>query len=49
MKHYIPIETNMMDNDAVCVLINKYGMRGYGTYMAIIIELRKHNNYSCGV
>ncbi|MDL2304570.1 DUF4373 domain-containing protein, partial [Bacteroides sp. OttesenSCG-928-D19] len=48
MKQYIPIETNMINNDAVCSLINKYGMRGYGMYMAIIIELRKHNNYSCG-
>ncbi|MDL2213529.1 DUF4373 domain-containing protein, partial [Bacteroides sp. OttesenSCG-928-N06] len=48
MKYYIPIETNMIDSDAVCVLINRYGMRGYGMYMAIIIELRKHNNYSCG-
>ncbi|MDL2299145.1 DUF4373 domain-containing protein, partial [Bacteroides sp. OttesenSCG-928-E20] len=46
-KYYIPIETNMMNNDAVCALINKYGMRGYGMYMAIIVELRKHKNYSC--
>ncbi|MDL2304700.1 DUF4373 domain-containing protein, partial [Bacteroides sp. OttesenSCG-928-D19] len=48
MKHYIPIGTDMMNDDAVCALINKYGMRGYGTYMAIIVELRKHKNYSCG-
>ncbi|MDL2304494.1 DUF4373 domain-containing protein, partial [Bacteroides sp. OttesenSCG-928-D19] len=49
MEYYIPIETNIMNNDAVCTLINKHGMRGYGMYMAIITTLRMQNNYSCGV
>ncbi|MCD7901074.1 MAG: DUF4373 domain-containing protein [Bacteroides sp.] len=44
---YFPLEVNMVNDDRVAKVIEKYGIAGYGTYVALLIELRKHNRYKC--
>lgn len=42
---YFNLEANIMDNDNVCLLIEKHGMEGFGIYIALLLELRRRDDY----
>lgn len=45
---YFPLEVNMQSNEKVACLTKKLGAKGFGIYILLLIELRKHNHYLCG-
>lgn len=46
MKTFIPLETDIFNDNRMSALLNKMGAAGFGIYMILIIELRNHKNYS---
>ncbi|WP_163213532.1 Lin1244/Lin1753 domain-containing protein [Bacteroides sp. 519] len=42
---FIPIESDILNDNRMSALINDMGATGYGIYMLLLIELRNHKNY----
>jgi len=46
---YFPLEVNMINDERLAAITEKYGAKGIGIYLVLLMELRKHNNYRCGL
>lgn len=42
---YFPLEANMMSSDEICNLLREQGIKGFGVYMALLLELRKRDDH----
>ncbi|NDV57292.1 Lin1244/Lin1753 domain-containing protein [Bacteroides sp. 519] len=45
MKTYLPLECGINNSNSMSALINAMGAKGYGIYMLLLLELRRHKNY----
>lgn len=45
---YFPLEVNLEKDERMAIVIEKHGFEGIGIYTALLMELRRHNNYRCG-
>lgn len=43
--HYFPMEVGILNDEGVECLMEKYGREGLGTYLILLIEARKRDNY----
>ena len=46
---YFRLEANVMSDDRIYALLEELGMKGFGIYMALLIELRQRDNYVCAI
>ncbi|NDV63761.1 Lin1244/Lin1753 domain-containing protein [Bacteroides sp. 224] len=44
---YFPLETNIVKDERVATIIEKYGAKGMGSYIMLLIELSNHANNRC--
>ncbi|NDV57667.1 Lin1244/Lin1753 domain-containing protein [Bacteroides sp. 519] len=47
-RTYLPIETDILNDDRMGALVNNMGVAGYGIYMILLVELRNHKDYCFG-
>lgn len=47
-EHYFPLLVNICNDNRIAKLINVHGPKGYGVYIIILGELRRHKEYRCG-
>lgn len=45
---YFKVETNILKEERMERMTEKHGQEGFGTYMMLLLELRKCENYKCG-
>lgn len=43
--HYFPMEVGVLNDEGVECLMEKYGREGLGTYLILLVEARKRDNY----
>ena len=47
-EHFFPLEVNIMNDERIARLIQEHGIKGFGAYMVMLLELRQHQGYRCG-
>lgn len=45
---YFPLEVNMTSDERVAHLIEELGVKGFGIYVLLLIEIRRNDQYLCG-
>lgn len=48
-NEYFPTEVNWLEDEKVDALIRSMGAEGIGIYQIILVQLRRRNNYCCGI
>ena len=44
---YFPLEVNILSDEKMSYMMDKYSLKGLGAYIVLLLELRKDNNYRC--